>query len=603
MHRKSLLWHIFLPFLAVIVLSLVLITGYTSRSLRDFFYGQAGQDLADRGKLLLAEVERLLDRGDGETLQAYCRDRGRASNTRVTVVLPDGRVVGDSEEDPARMENHGDRPEILEALAGRTGRSVRYSATLGHQRMYVALPVHGGGELLGVLRTSHSLASIDRALAVVQQRIALGGLLLAFGAALLSYGLARRISIPLREMKAGAERFAKGQFGLRLSKVPDSEEIGSLAEALNAMAAELNDRIRTIENQRKEQEAVLASMVESVVAIDRDETIIGLNQASCDLLGLDRGTAIGHTLQEVVRNPDLIQLAKTALAGGEPVEGETILRRDGDRHLQVHATGLQGPDSERLGALLVLNDVTRMRRLETLRRDFVANVSHELRTPITSIKGFVETLRDSPPADPESFSRFLAIINRQADRLQHIIDDLLSLSRLEQEGSLAELGREQVDVAEVLIDAVNVCTARASGEMAGVKIECPAGLRLPANPALIEQAVVNLVDNALKHSGTTAPVVVSARAAKGRVLIDVRDEGRGIAPEHLPRVFERFYRVDRARSRKLGGTGLGLAIVKHIAQAHGGEATVRSTVGVGTTFTIALPVTALASPTADAEAD
>ncbi len=590
MHRKSLLWHIFLPFLAVIVLSLVLITGYTSRSLRDFFHDQSAQDLNDRGQLVMGGVARLLQSGETEALQAYCRERGLVASTRLTVILPDGEVVADSREDPARMDDHGDRPEVLAVLAGETGRAVRYSATLGHRRMYVALPIRADGQLLGVLRTSHSLASIDRALTVVQQRIALGGVLLAFGAALLSYGLARRISIPLREMKEGARRFAKGEFGTRLSTVLDSEEIGALAEALNAMAAQLHDRIRTIENQRNEQEAVLASMVESVLAIDRDETIIGLNQASCDLLGLDRAHTTGRSIQEVVRNPDLIRLAKSALSGGDPVEGEIVLRRDGERHLQVHATGLQGPDGQRLGALLVLNDVTRMRRLETLRRDFVANVSHELRTPITSIKGFVETLRESPPASPEDAERFLAIINRQADRLQHIIDDLLSLSRLEQGGPEDDLGRETVQVAEILLDAVNVCTARDAEDSVSVRIECPPDLRLTANPALIEQAVVNLVDNARKHSGTLEPVLVAASREADRVLISVRDAGRGIAPEHLPRVFERFYRVDRARSRKLGGTGLGLAIVKHIAQAHGGEATAASTVGQGATFTISLPV-------------
>jgi two-component system phosphate regulon sensor histidine kinase PhoR len=602
MHRKSLLWHIFLPFLAVIVLSLVLITGYTSRSLRDFFYDQTEQDLHDRAQLLFAEVAPMLAGGDRDRLQAYCRERGRAANTRMTLILPDGEVVGDTREIPERMDNHGTRPEVAAALAGQTGRAVRYSATLRQQRMYVALPVEFGGELVGVLRTSRSLASVDRTLSVVQQRIALGGLLLALGAGVISYGLARRISVPLREMKEGAERFAKGQFGLRLNTVPDSEEIGALAEALNTMAAELNDRIRTIENQRNEQQAVLASMVESVLAIDRDETIIGLNQASCELLGLDQQDATGRSLQEVVRTPALIQLAKTALAGSEPVEGEIVLRRDGERHLQVHATGLQGPDGQRLGALLVLNDVTRMRRLETLRRDFVANVSHELRTPITSIKGFVETLRDTPPSEAEAFDRFLAIINRQADRLQHIIDDLLSLSRLEQGGAAADLGRQDVRVAEVLLEAVNVCTARRLDTDVSVNIDCPVDLHLPANPALLEQAVVNLVDNALKHSGTTTPVRVSARREGERVLIRVTDGGRGIAPEHLPRVFERFYRVDRARSRKLGGTGLGLAIVKHIAQAHGGEATVTSEVGRGTTFTIAFPATTAASGTADDDA-
>ena len=589
MNRRSLLWHIFLPFVAVSVLSLVLITTYMSRSLRDFFYDQTAADLQDRAQLLLTEIEPNLLADRFDAVQAFSREMGAAAGQRITVILPDGMVVADSEEDPARMDNHATRPEIAEALTGGVGRSVRYSATLGHQRMYVAVPVQADGRRLGVLRTSHSLASIDRALAVVQQRIAVGGLLLALGAALISYVLARRISVPLRDMKAVAERLAQGQLGTRLTTVPDSEEIGALADALNAMAQQLDDRVGTIERQRNEQEAVLSSMVESVVAIDCDELVIGINDAGCALLGVNAADATGLLLPEVVRNPHLIVMARTALSGSDPVEGEIVLHHDGERHLQVHATGLRSPTGRQLGALLVLNDVTRTHRLESVRRDFVANVSHELRTPITSIKGFVETLLTDPPDDPEARARFLDIINRQADRLQAIIDDLLALSRLEQDSSPATLGREDTSVAEILTGAVTVCTARSGDSAPTVMIDCPPDLRVPANPALLEQAVINLLDNALKHGGSDAPVQITACRVDQRVLIAVRDEGRGIDAEHLPRVFERFYRVDRARSRNLGGTGLGLAIVKHIAQAHGGEAGVVSAVGEGATFTIALP--------------
>ena len=587
MRRKSLLWHIFLPFLAVVVVSLVLVTAYTSRSLRGFFYEQTAADLADRARLMREEIAPLLTSGDGAAIQTYCRDMGMAANVRVTVIRPDGVVAGDSQERPDRMDNHGARPEILAALGGQVGQAVRYSATLGHQRMYVALPVETGA-LAGVVRTSHSLASIDRALTVVQQRIALGGLLLALAAAAVSYGMARRISGPLRQMKTVAERYAAGDLDARLATIPDSEEVGALAEALTAMGRQLADRIGTIENQRNEQQAVLGSMVESVIAIDGDETIIGINDAGRRLLDVG-AAAEGHALPEVVRNPDLIDLARAALAGGEPVEGEIVLRQPDDRHLQVHATGLRSQDGRRLGALLVLNDVTRMRRLESVRRDFVANVSHELRTPITSIKGFLETLRDDPPADPEAAARFLAIVARQADRLQAIVDDLMMLSRLEQNGAAQALNREDIGLRELLEEAATVCRARAGADAPEVRIDCAADLRLRANPALLEQAVINLLDNALKYSGATEPVVAAGRREDGRVVISVTDRGRGIGPAHLPRIFERFYRVDRARSRDLGGTGLGLAIVKHIAQAHGGEVTVASTPGEGSTFTIVLP--------------
>ena len=589
MLRKGLLWNIFLPFLAVVVVSLGLITAYTSSSLQKYLYGQTRADLANRAALLASLIQPRVEAGDLEAIQGFCNEHGHSGDIRITVILPDGRVISDSHQAPELMDNHARRKEIATALAGQVGQSVRRSPTLDQQQMYVALPLTSQGEVIGVLRTAHSLSTIDQALAVVRGRIVMGGLVLALGAALISFGLARRISIPLHKMQVGAARFARGRLETRLQTPAAGAEIDALAEALNTMATQLGERIDTIEKQRTEQEAVLGSMVECVLAIDLDETIIRLNQASCDMLGLEMDRVLGRSLQEAVRNPGLIKLARRALAGLEPVEGEIVLRRERERHLQVHATGLQGPDGRRLGALLVLNDVTRMRRLENLRRDFVANVSHELRTPITSIKGFVETLQDDPPADPAAFARFLGIINRQADRLQAIIDDLLCLSRLEQDDGPASLAREDTRVIEILLDAVNLCTARSHGEAAPVKIDCPPDLRVPANAALLEQAIVNLVDNALKHSGTTRAIEVTAISEPDRVSITVRDEGRGITAEHLPRIFERFYRADRARSRTLGGTGLGLAIVKHIAQAHGGEATVTSTVGEGSAFTIILP--------------
>ena len=589
MRRQSLLWHIFLPFLGIIVLSLVLITGFVSHSLRNHFYAQTRADLANRALLMIAAIQPSLETMATGDIQAFCDEHGLSGGIRITVILPDGRVIADSHDDPARMDIHAGRQEIAPALRGESGQAIRYSATMRHKQMYVALPIRRGDEIIGALRTAHSLSTIEEALAVVQRRLVLGGFLLAAGAAAISFGLARRISRTLRRMEHGAARFARGRLDMRLPTSTGSQEIRALAESLNAMAQQLGERIRTIEKQRNEQEAVLASMVEGVLAIDRDETILRLNQASCDLLGLNQETTPGRSLQEAVRNPGLIDLARAALAADQPVEGEIVLRRAGERHLQVHATGLLDADGQRLGALLVLNDVTRLRRLETLRRDFAANVSHELRTPITAIKGFIETLTNDPPADPDAIARFLAIIDRQAARLQAIIEDLLSLSRLEQDGSTAKLKREDVLVADVLQAAVQACTAKGGGEESPVQIACPPDLRLAANPELLEQAIANLIDNAFKHSGSDRPVQIAACHENGRTLISVRDEGRGIAREHLERIFERFYRIDRARSRTLGGTGLGLAIVKHIAQAHGGEALVSSEVGKGCTFTLVLP--------------
>jgi two-component system, OmpR family, phosphate regulon sensor histidine kinase PhoR len=583
---RTLTWHIFVPFLVIIVLALALITAYSSRALREMFHARTEEDLADRARLLHDQVAALLVAGDPAAIQAFCERAGSTSHMRLTIVTPDGTVVGDTLERPASMENHRTREEIAAALATGSGHSIRYSASLGHRRMYVAIAVKAGGRTVGVLRTSHSLVSVDQATSLVLRQIAGGGLLLAALAGLVSYGVARRISISLRQMQAGAERLAAGNLDARLDLDSDAEELLSLSESFNTMAHQLADRIRTIENQRNELTSVLGSMVEGVVAVDQDEIVFSWNDASSALLGVDAKQAMGRSIQEVVRHPELIALTRTALAGDDPVEGDVVLSRGQERHLQVHATGLRAGDGTRLGALLVLNDVTRLRRLENVRRDFVANVSHELRTPITSIKGFVETLRENPPQDPAETARFLAIVDRQAGRLQAIIDDLLILSRLEQETGLT---RTDVQLHKLLVEAVDQCTARADDEAPPVAIACPEDLTARVNGHLLEQAVINLVGNALKHSGATQPIEVRAWCEDDAVVLEVADQGRGIAPEHLPRVFERFYRVDRARSRTLGGTGLGLAIVKHIAQAHGGEVRVRSEVGRGTTFTVVIP--------------
>jgi two-component system phosphate regulon sensor histidine kinase PhoR len=293
-----------------------------------------------------------------------------------------------------------------------------------------------------------------------------------------------------------------------------------------------------------------------------------------------------------VRHPDLQNFVTRALASSRQVDGEIILRDNGrDRLLQVRGTTLRDPQGKAFGALIVFNDVTRLRRLEQARRDFVANVSHELKTPITSIKGFVETLLDGAIREPDNALNFLQIIARHAERLNEIIDDLLSLSRIEQDSEQGKITLSHDPMKGVLHEAIQVCQERAAAKAIEIDLECPDDLAAEINSPLLSQAVVNLIDNAVKYSPPKRPVHVEAREEMGEVIILVRDHGPGIAPEHLPRLFERFYRVDGGRSRKEGGTGLGLAIVKHIAQAHGGYVTLQSAPGKGSTFLIHLPHT------------
>jgi two-component system, OmpR family, phosphate regulon sensor histidine kinase PhoR len=591
MRRRRLVSQLFPSYLIIAVLALLAVTWYVSRTWRQFFLEQTGTDLKIRTELVMPQFQGLMSPLQPEAVDRLCKKLGRLSGTRLTVILPSGRVVGDSLKNPARMDNHGDRPEIRQAYKGKFGTSTRLSYTVETPMMYVAAPIRKEGRTIGVLRASLPVAFIGRVLNSMYSKIALGGLMAALLAALLSLVVARRLSRPLEEMKQGAQRFAQGDLRIKVP-VPPSDELASLAEALNFMAAQLDQRIRTIIQQRQEQEAVLASMVEGVMAVDQRERLITLNQAGGLLLGVDPEAGRERPIPELVRNPDLQNFVARALDSPRQVDGELILRDNGqDRLLQVRGTPLRDFQGKAFGALIVLNDITRLRRLEQARRDFVANVSHELKTPITSIKGFVETLMDGAIQEPENAKNFLQIIARHAERLNEIIDDLLSLSRIEQDSEQGKIALALGRVREVLEDAIQVCRERARAKDIGISLICPSELTAEINAPLLSQAVVNLIDNAVKYSPAGRDVTVEARPELDEVLILVRDQGPGIAPEHLSRLFERFYRVDAGRSRKVGGTGLGLAIVKHIAQSHGGYVTLQSAPGKGSTFLIHLPPT------------
>jgi len=520
------------------------------------------------------------------------REFGGLTATRLTVILPSGVVIGDSDEDPSRMENHADRPEVAEALAGRVGQSDRLSHTVDERMMYVAVPIMRDATVLGVIRASVPVTAVDKVLSAIQIKIGLGGLAIVLLTAWLSYFVARRISQPLEEMRAGAERFASGELGHKL-RVPSTQEFGATAAAMNSMAAQLNDRINAVVRQRNELEAVLSSMVEGVLAVDTDERVININHAAAELIGVKPEEAVGRTLQEVARNAELQQFVADALVSPISIESDIVLHGASQKILQAHGAVLRDSNSNAIGALVVLNDITRLRKLENIRRDFVANVSHELKTPITSIKGYVETLLDSPPDTPEETRRFLEIIVKHSDRLHNIIEDLLTLSRLEEEDEeRRRIALEDTSLRGVLNGAIQVCAAKAESKTISILLQCDENLSIRVNPPLLEQALVNLIDNALKYTDAEGTVTVSGRRGNGGVVVEVRDTGSGIPKEHLTRIFERFYRVDKARSRKAGGTGLGLAIVKHIAQAHGGSVSVESTPGKGSAFFIHIPLTA-----------
>ncbi len=589
MARRSLFSQILLAFLAVILVSLAASIWETSRSTRAFHLDQTAATLEAHAKIVELEMTGLFSGDNEPKVEALCKEVGRLSGTRVTVILPSGKVIGDSDEPPAQMDNHGDRPEVREALAGRTGRSVRYSHTLRQDWVYVAVPVRENGAIIGIVRASISLASVDDALHGAYLRISLAGAVVALLAVLVSLFLARRIAGPVSRMVAGTRRLAAGDFDTRLVP-PDSLELAELAGAMNSMAGDLRERMETVDRQRAELDAVLSSMEEGVLAVDREERVISLNRAAVELLGVNVQASRGRDIREVVRNVQLQECVARLLASPVPFCEDVTLSTPDERHLLVSATGLRDGRGGEAGALLVLQDVTELRRLERVRSDFVANVSHELRTPVTSIKGYAETLLAEKQRDPETLERFLGIIVRQSDRLTALVDDILSLARLERSESSGDTGFEQTNLATIIEGAVQACAPKATERQVRISVSCAEDLVLGANPALAEQALLNLLDNAVKFSEPGGEVRMAAQSFADNISICVTDTGPGMAPEQQARIFERFYRVDRGRSRAMGGTGLGLSIVKHIMNVHGGRIEVESELGRGSRFSLFFPV-------------
>ncbi len=585
---RALFWRIYPSYLVVILMALAVVSVYTSSVMRKFYTEQISLGLAARANLMQESVVQHLFPLDEAAVDKLSKAAGARTDTRITVVLPSGRVVGDSQEAPALMENHAARPEIHQALFGKIGQSVRYSATLSQSMMYVAVPIEQRGRTLAVIRTAIPLDRFDRKLASIQKTIFLAGLLVALMAALVSYVVARRIARPIEEVRKGAERFARGELTYAIPP-PKSKEMVMLVNALTQMAADLNNRIQTVDRQHSELAAVLSSMQEGVIALNMDEELINVNQAAAGMFKFKPADAIGRSIQEVIRNPQLHRFVQQALGGEGDAEGEIRIYQEEERILGTHSSPLRESGGKRIGTLIVFHDITRLRRLETMRREFAANVSHEIKTPLTAIKGFVETLQSGAMNKPEEAGRFLKIIENHANRLTAIIEDLMKLSEIEQKGQTRSIGLKREPIEPIVRSAVEVCRVRADEKNIAIELMCGKSLAAEVNAHFLEQAVVNLVDNAVKYSETGSKVRVHAEKNGEGVDIRIEDQGIGIPGSHLPRLFERFYRVDKSRSRKEGGTGLGLAIVKHIIQAHGGTIDVDSTLGKGSTFIIHLP--------------
>jgi two-component system, OmpR family, phosphate regulon sensor histidine kinase PhoR len=531
----------------------------------------------------------------GAALDGLCARVADELGVRLTVIASDGRVLGESGRPSATMENHAERPEVREALAAGVGRSVRTSTTVGERLLYVAWRQQQGGEAR-VVRVAVPLQALSAQVAHVR-RVMFGGIALA---SLLGFGfavvLSRRMLRRIQRLVDFARRLAGGETPYLAPERDD--DLGVLEEQLGEMAREIASTIAALRMEQDRLEAILRGMIEGVVVTDLAGDVVLTNARARDLLGVPEGFDVrGRPLIELARDPELAGLVHE-LASGAALASRDVELGGAGRTLQVNAARLCGADGRVFGFVLVLHDVTELRRLEVVRRDFVANVSHELRTPLTAIKGYAETLLGPAGDDRDTARRFLEVVNRHSERLGRLIDDLLTLSDL-------ELGRTALRLAPLAVgpavdDVLQILAARAArAEVHLAGDVAPDATLVLADGDRLRQVLINLVDNAVKYTPAGGRVLVRARMATdrehaGMVEIAVEDTGIGIPAQDLPRLTERFFRVDKARSRELGGTGLGLAIVKHIVQAHGGSLTITSALGQGTTVSAFFPAAQVA---------
>jgi two-component system phosphate regulon sensor histidine kinase PhoR len=566
---------------ALIAITLGVLDFYLTRFTATLQREDVERRLEAEGRILAGELANI----ELANLEPWAHAAEARAQARVTVIDPRGAVLADSQHDPETMENHGQRPEVLQARQGRTGIATRRSATLDLELSYVALAVTYQGKPDYVLRLALPLRELNTAIAAIRQRILGASLVAAFLALAMAYWFSRSFTRRVRRL----ESFAGSLLGARLpeSLAPDADdELGSLAGSLSRTAEQLRDLFEKLSLESGRREAILSSMVEGVLAVDNELRVTFCNEAFARAVGAHTPVPERLPVLELVRDPAFLDLLSRVLVTHQTFKLRLQLAAADGRSFEVQAAPLAA--GARRGAIAILHDISDLERLERVRKDFVANVSHELRTPLTAIRGYAETLLDGALEDQENNRKFLEVIRAHAIRLNNISSDLLVLSELESGQPQAE--PQPVSLRAALEAALR--TVESEARVRGVALQ-PGTIEeveVLGYPTRLEQAFVNLLDNAVKFNRPGGEVRVQAsRIADARVAITVADTGVGIPSEDLARIFERFYRVDKARSREVGGTGLGLSIVKHVIERMNGTVAVESQLGKGSTFVVTLP--------------
>jgi two-component system, OmpR family, phosphate regulon sensor histidine kinase PhoR len=599
----SIRWKVTLATLFALACGFVIAGVLAARSLEEQELAQSGQALEVSTNLIAFDLRPLLTTSPAlpatPQLQIIVRELSRRALARVTLVDATGQVLADSavqDRDLASIENHRTRPEIEQAIATGSGTDMRASHTTGDRTLYRAVRLNEPDTTSSplYLRLGLPMTILEQELTKLKRNLTL-----AFGSAFLiavglSIWLARSLTKPLSDMATAARQLAGGNYSVRI-QTSSRDEVGLLAATLNHMTDELRSKIEELSEDRAQLLAMLTSMVEGVMVLDYKGRILQVNPALERMFGVTRAETRGRPSLEVFGHSELNALVSSVLATRTGQKDEIILTPSG-RCLDVEASVAGGEQDNEACAVLVFHDITELRRLENIRKDFVANVSHELRTPLTSIKGYVEALLDGGKDDPETSVRFLEIILKQSDRLNLILEDLLQLSKIES-GQL-QFKKEPLHIGSVIERTIAMIKPLAEKKQHRLRSQVAADLPLiSGDEERLVQVLANLLDNAIKYTPEGGQITVAARrispsraeAPRTSIELTVTDTGIGIPEQDRPRVFERFYRVDKARSRELGGTGLGLAIVRHIVEGHGGQVWVEGNMPTGSRFIVRLP--------------
>lgn len=583
---KKISWKLFLTYIIIIIIFAISVELLATFYLRNYYIDHLASDLESTAHLIKDFLYQDITENNSLQIKSKTDTLGKEIKTRITIIDISGRVLSDSEESPTLMDNHSDRPEIKEAMLGKTGRSIRYSFTLETNMLYLAIPIVEDNQIISVIRLALPLVEVNKNIAYLRRIILSTTIISLLIASLISLIISLNITRPIKEMTEISKSISKGDFSKKLV-IRSQDEIGQLSLALNQMSEDLENKIKIVSEDKNKMEIILSSVIEGIAAIDKKGKLILCNDAFEKIINCSRDKTLGRFHWEIIRNNQLNELLKDTIREGRTLIQEITILFPQEKIFSASSTPL-GKIENIWGAVVVLNDITQTKRLEKMRKEFVANVSHELRTPLTSIQGFIETLKEGAIDDPEKTRHFLEIIEKQSNRLNNLVENILKLSKIESQEIVVNL--QSTNLKE-LLDKV---MAEFKEKIILKKIQISTNISpqfplLKVDPEQIELVLRNLLDNAIKYTPEKGEISISFLEREKDVYLEIADNGIGISQEHLPRIFERFYRVNKDRSRDLGGTGLGLAIVKHVVQVHKGTIGVDSHPGKGAKFFIILP--------------